>query len=207
MELTGEYRLDHSRESVWQALNDPAILQKSIPGCQELHRKNDTQFLAVIEAKIGPVKAKFQGEVELSDIDAPHSYRISGEGKGGVAGFAKGSAKVELSQEETNITLLRYRAEGQVGGKLAQIGSRLIDGVAHKLAGEFFTAFAQELDKAFPPPKEASGEEIKTPVPQETLDVAAPPKNVKKQRSLNPVIWMTGLILLMGAILALFALG
>ncbi len=126
MDMTGEYRISAPREKVWEALNDPEILKLSIPGCQELNKNSDTELTATVATKVGPVSAKFTGKVTLSEINPPQSYKISGEGQGGVAGFAKGGAEVEL-EEDGDETILRYKATAQVGGKLAQIGSRLID--------------------------------------------------------------------------------
>ncbi len=145
MILTGEYRLRQNRETVWAALNDPAILRLSIPGCEELTRESPTVFVARLMVGIGPVKARFGGRVELSDLDPPHGYTISGEGSGGMAGFAKGGAKVRLAEDDAGGTILNYEANGEIGGKLAQIGQRLIDGAARKLADEFFAAFAAAL--------------------------------------------------------------
>jgi hypothetical protein len=144
MEMTAEYRLPVPRARVWEALNDPLVLKQCIPGCQSIDRTTPTEWNAQVVAAIGPVKAKFSGKVTLSDIDPPNGYRISGEGTGGVAGFAKGGAVVALSGEGDE-TLLRYRVEAQVGGKLAQIGARLIDSAARKLADEFFGKFAELL--------------------------------------------------------------
>ena len=144
MDMKGEERIPASREAVWEALNDPEVLKASIPGCQELDKTSDTSFSATVQAKVGPVKAKFKGEVTLSDIDAPNGYTISGEGKGGAAGFAKGGARVSLS-EDGGETVLSYDVDANVGGKLAQIGSRLIDSTAKKMAGEFFAAFKEQV--------------------------------------------------------------
>ncbi|MXY41205.1 MAG: carbon monoxide dehydrogenase subunit G [Rhodospirillaceae bacterium] len=144
MEMSGEYRIPASRETVWQALNDPDVLRACIPGCQELERTSDTGFAATVKAKVGPVSATFKGEVEIGDIDPPAGYRIQGEGKGGVAGFAKGGANVRLA-EDGGETILTYDADAKVGGKLAQIGSRLIAGTARKMADQFFGAFAEHL--------------------------------------------------------------
>lgn len=144
MEMTGEYRIAASREKVWAALNDPEILKACIPGCESLEKSGDNEFKANVRAKIGPVSARFAGKVTLTDIDPPNGYRIVGEGQGGAAGFAKGGAVVKLDSEGSD-TVLRYTADAQVGGKLAQIGSRLVDGSARKLAEEFFSAFAARL--------------------------------------------------------------
>ena len=144
MEMHGEFRIPASRERVWQGLNDPEILKNSIPGCQSVERVSDTEFTAKVVAKVGPVKANFSGKVTLSDLDPPNGYTISGEGQGGVAGFAKGGAKVNL-EEEGGETVLRYDVQSQVGGKLAQIGSRLIDATARKMADEFFGKFVAAM--------------------------------------------------------------
>ncbi|KKX31814.1 carbon monoxide dehydrogenase subunit G [Rhizobium sp. LC145] len=140
MEITGEERISAPRDVVWRALNDPEILRQCIPGCQSLEQKTPTELAAVVRVKIGPVSASFNGEVTLSNVNAPESYTITGEGKGGIAGFAKGSADVTLT-EDGGETLLRYTATAQVGGKLAQLGSRLIGSASQKLASQFFADF------------------------------------------------------------------
>ena len=145
MTMSGTVTLPADREQVWAALNDPEMLKRSIPGCQELARTSDTGFSATAKIAIGPVKATFKGNVALSDIDPPNGYTISGEGQGGVAGFAKGGAKVRLELAESGGTLLSYDVEAQVGGKIAQLGGRLINGVAKKYADEFFANFARAL--------------------------------------------------------------
>ncbi len=142
MDMSGEYRIPAPRETVWNALNDPAILKECIPGCEELEKTSDTEMTAAVTSKIGPVKAKFKGQVTLENINAPESYTIVGEGKGGVAGFAKGGADVHLA-EDGDETILTYTAKAQVGGKLAQLGSRLIDSTARKMADEFFGKFSE----------------------------------------------------------------
>ena len=144
MEMTGENRIPASREKVWAALNDPEILKASIPGCQSLEKTSDTEMTATVQAKVGPVKATFKGHVTLSNIDAPNGYTISGEGKGGVAGFAKGGADVKLTPDGDG-TLLAYKVNAQVGGKLAQIGARLIDATAKQMADQFFAAFSANV--------------------------------------------------------------
>jgi uncharacterized protein len=143
MTMTGEATLPAERPKVWALLNDPAVLKACIPGCQSLEKTGDNGFAAVVKAKIGPVAATFKGKVELSDIVPEVSYRIAGEGEGGVAGFAKGAAKVSLADAEGGATLLRYDVEAHVGGKMAQLGSRLIDGVAKGMADKFFSSFAE----------------------------------------------------------------
>lgn len=144
MEIKGAYKIAASREKVWASLNDPEILKKCLPGCEKLDKESDTAFTATIKAKVGPVSARFSGAVTLEDLDPPNGYRIVGEGKGGVAGFAKGGAKVSL-RDDGGATVLEYDAEAKVGGKLAQIGSRLVLGTARKLADDFFKKFAETV--------------------------------------------------------------
>jgi carbon monoxide dehydrogenase subunit G len=148
MDMTGQQRIPASRETVWRALNDPAVLQACIPGCQELVKSSDTQMAATALIKVGPVTAKFQGAVTLSDLDPPNGYRIAGEGQGGVAGFAKGSAIVRLEQDGED-TILHYQVSAQVGGKLSQLGGRLIDATAKQMSGLFFKRFAEEIESQY----------------------------------------------------------
>ncbi len=142
MELKGEYRIPAPREAVWASLNDPAVLRDCIPGCESLEGSPAEGFSARVTTKIGPVKATFNGAVTLSNVNAPESYTIAGEGKGGVAGFAKGGANVRLEDAEGGGTRMAYDVEAQIGGKLAQLGQRLINGAAKKLADQFFEKFA-----------------------------------------------------------------
>lgn len=146
MEMNGEQRIPASREVVWAALNDPDILKACIPGCQELVKSSETNMTAVAVIKVGPVSAKFQGAVTLSDFDPPNGYRITGEGQGGVAGFAKGSAVVRLEEKDGD-TLLCYQVSADIGGKLAQLGGRLIDATARKMSDAFFKKFSEEIQK------------------------------------------------------------
>jgi hypothetical protein len=141
MEMTGERRIPAPRQLVWERLNDPETLKSCIPGCESVEKTSDTEFTAKVVARVGPVRASFSGKVTMSDLDPPAGYTITGEGTGGVAGFAKGGAKVAL-EEDGGETILRYTVQAQVGGKLAQIGSRLVDGTARKMADDFFTRFA-----------------------------------------------------------------
>ena len=141
MQMNDSQRIPASREKVWEALNDPQVLKQCIPGCQNLEMSSPTEMTATVVFRVGPVKATFGGKVTLSDLDPPNSYRISGEGSGGVAGFAKGGAAVRLESESPEVTILHYDVDAQIGGKLAQLGQRLIDSTARKLAGEFFAAF------------------------------------------------------------------
>lgn len=155
MELLGERTIAASRAEVWAALNDPEILQAAIPGCSDMTGNATDGYEAVVTQKIGPVKATFKGAVTLSDIVEATSYRIAGEGKGGAAGFASGAADVVLEDTAEGETLLRYTVEAKVGGKLARLGARLVDGVAKKLADKFFTNFEEALIR----PKGAEGPE------------------------------------------------
>ena len=173
MDMTGEFRLPAPRETVWKALNDPEILKQSIPGCEELVKVSDTELTARVAAKVGPVSARFAGKVTLSDLDPPNGYTISGEGQGGVAGFAKGGAQVRLKDDGAG-TLLSYAVQAQIGGKLAQIGSRLIDATARKMAEEFFTRFAAAVAAAAPTP--AAAETAPAPVPTPPGPSPAPAK-------------------------------
>ena len=144
MVMTGEVQLAASREVVYAKLNDAEVLKACIPGCEELNKASDTEFQTIAVVKIGPVKARFKGKVNLTDLNPPNGYKISGEGEGGVAGFAKGGATVALADKDGG-TLLTYNVEAQIGGKLAQLGQRLINGSAKKLADEFFANFAKAV--------------------------------------------------------------
>jgi carbon monoxide dehydrogenase subunit G len=144
MEITGEYQIDAGREIVWAALNDPDMLQRCIPGCESLEKVSDTEYAAKVTAAIGPVRAKFNTSLKLEDLDPPNSYRLVGESKA-AAGFGKGSALVSLEEKDGG-TLLRYEADFKVGGKLAQVGSRLVVGATKKTASDFFGAFSTAID-------------------------------------------------------------
>lgn len=144
LDMTGEYVLQAARDAVWSALNDPKFLQQCIPGCESLERLSDTEFTVVARLAIGPVKTRFQGKVRLQDLDPPQGYTIVGEGEGGIAGFAKGNAAVMLA-EVPGGTRLNYRAQAQIGGKIAQLGQRLVSGTAKKIADLFFANFATAL--------------------------------------------------------------
>lgn len=215
MEMTGEYKIPAPRQQVWEALNDPEILATCIPGCQELNKESDTELSATVKSKVGPVSATFKGKVTLSDIDAPNGYKISGEGTGGVAGFAKGGAEVQLADDGDG-TLLTYTATGQVGGKLAQIGSRLIDSTAKKMANEFFGKFAEVVggDNAAPEASASAEAAAATPAAAEPAAAAAPeaapaapeaPAAAPAQSSggISPVVWVGGLIVAVVVVLAL----
>ena len=207
MDMTGEHRIAAAREDVWKALNDPEILRECIPGCEEITQTSDTTMNAKVTAKVGPVKAKFTGDVTLSDLDPPNGYTISGQGKGGAAGFAKGSAKVRLEADGDG-TLLKYEVHATVGGKLAQIGSRLIDSTAHKMAGDFFGKFASTVAPAPPVTVEAAPPPAGAPVggaaPEEA--VLQPGETEVTRKGLSPMTWVIGLIVAVLIILALFTL-
>jgi uncharacterized protein len=144
MTMNGECELPVPPQAVWEKLNDPATLKACIPGCEQLDKTSDTEFQAVATVKIGPVKARFKGKVALSDLDPPNGYKISGQGDGGVAGFAKGGATVKLTPKNGG-TLLSYNVDAQIGGKLAQLGQRLVNGAAKKVADDFFANFANAV--------------------------------------------------------------
>lgn len=204
MDLTGEYRIPAPRETVWAALNNPDILKACIPGCEELNKTSDTEFVARVVAKIGPVKAGFGGKVTLSDLDPPNGYTITGEGQGGAAGFAKGGAKVRLEPVDGGAaTVLHYSADAQIGGKLAQIGSRLVEGSAKKLADEFFAAFAAQAAAAAPTPIAPAAEQ---PVPSQPVSPPAPTVASATSSGLSPVLWIIGLVVIVAAILGFVAL-
>ncbi|BBK42358.1 hypothetical protein STVA_23780 [Allostella vacuolata] len=238
MDMSGEYRIAAPREAVWAALNDTELLRQCIPGCEEVEKTSPTEFTAKVTAKVGPVKARFGGKVTMSDLDPPNGYRISGEGQGGAAGFAKGGAEVKLEPDGDG-TILRYTVSANVGGKLAQIGSRLIDATARKMAEEFFSRFAElvaaNAAAAAPPPAPESAEatpqsavaappeapaEAATPATAAMAESAAapappaaaapadrpPPAPPAPARStLNPTVWIIGLIALAVLILLVFA--
>jgi carbon monoxide dehydrogenase subunit G len=152
MKMSGDEVIPAPREAVWRALNDPDVLRQAIPGCQSIQKISDTELQATVVVKVGPVKSTFTGEVHLSDLDPPSSYRISGEGKGGIAGFATGGANVRLDEIPEG-TKLSYDVEAQVGGKLASLGSRLIDSTARSLATQFFEKFASLAAGGSPAPE------------------------------------------------------
>ena len=160
MDMTGSEHIAAPRERVYAALNDPEILKAAIPGCEAIEKTSDTEMTATVVTKVGPVKAKFRGVVTLSDLDPPHGYTITGEGKGGPAGFAKGGAKVRLEEDGAG-TVLHYEVKADVGGKLAQLGSRLINGFARKLTDDFFTRFQHAVEPPEPDEEATPAEEKK----------------------------------------------
>jgi carbon monoxide dehydrogenase subunit G len=197
MDMSGERRIAATREQVWAALNDTEVLRSSIPGCETLTREEDGSLRATAAVKIGPISARFSGKVHLLDLDPPNGYRIEGEGQGGVAGFAKGGARVALA-EDAGATVLSYDVKAQVGGKIAQLGARLIDATAKQMADAFFDRFAAQL--APPPP---AVEEAPTPAPASIPSVGLRDLVPREPFGLPLVAWIgSGLF----ALLVLFML-
>jgi carbon monoxide dehydrogenase subunit G len=163
MEMTSTRIVNAPPDKVWAALNDPAVLKDAIPGCESLERTTDTDWRVVVAAKVGPVSARFNGRIVLADLAPPTAYTLKFEGQGGAAGFANGEAKVALAPSGAEATALTYTAKAQVGGKIAQLGSRLIDGAAAKMADEFFARFAERCAPA-PPPEAPTGAVAEAPV-------------------------------------------
>lgn len=185
MQIKDEQEINAPREKVYAALNDPAILKKAIPGCQELHKKSDTEMTATVVLKIGPVKAAFDGEVQLSDLRPPSSYTITGKGSSGASGHASGTAKVSLEERDGGATLLRYEVTAKLGGQLAQLGARMLQGTAKKLARKFFASLSEQLGGApAPAPKKAKGAK-------------------KKEKPIAPVEWVIGGALVAAVIAAI----
>ena len=197
MDMTGEFRIPAPRQKVWEALNDPDVLKQSIPGCEEIEKLSPTELQAKVTAKVGPVRARFGGKVVLSELDPPNGYKITGEGSGGAAGFAKGGATVRLA-DDTGGTRLSYTVEAHVGGKLAQIGSRLIDATARKMADEFFANFARVVGG--PPPAAAAAPEAAGVAPTPSAPATAAPPGPR----LSPVVWVAGLVVVVAVLLYLF---
>ncbi len=210
MKMNGEFSVPTDRQTVWEALNDPDVLKECLPGCEEIEKLSDTEMTATIVAKVGPVKAKFKGAVTLSDVDAPNGYTLTGNGQGGAAGFASGVAKVTLS-DDGGATVLHYDVDAKVGGKLAQIGSRLIDSTAKKLAQQFFDALAERLGGS---DDAAAASEAAAPAPaEEPADTAAPPSSGEPappppaiaRPGLPTVIWVGGIAVVVVILILVFA--
>jgi len=202
MDFTGRYPIPAPPQAVWNALLDPAILKACIPGCERLEKVSDSEFAATATLKIGPMKATFKGNVTLSQMEPPHRLILTGEGQGGVAGFAKGEAEVLLEAQDGG-TLLSYTAKANVGGKLAQIGQRLIDGVARQIADDFFSRFSAAI---VPPLAADPTTEELTPTGLTTAEstpepALAPPAN---REGLGSEIWIVGLIAVVVILLLLF---
>ncbi|MDZ4868474.1 MAG: carbon monoxide dehydrogenase subunit G [Alphaproteobacteria bacterium] len=181
MDMTGEYKIAAPRERVWAALNDPDILRQAIPGCEELNKLSDTELEGAARAKIGPVSARFKGKVTLSELNPPESYVLTGEGSGGAAGFAKGEAKVVLTPDGET-TVLRYTVKATIGGKLAQLGQRLVDGAAKKMADEFFDKFSDLAGGKVAPPAEVKVVQQKA--------VPAPANDNRHSSLFDPPAWL-----------------
>src|SRR3984957_19359292 len=204
MDMTGERRIAAPREAVWQALNDPAVLKASIPGCETLDKLSDNDMQATASVKVGPMSGRFSGKVHLADLDPPNGYTISGEGQGGVLGFAKGGAKVHLTDDGSD-TLLQYEVNAQVGGKLAQLGARLIDATAKQMADAFFDRFSAQV--AAPPPIAATAEAVARPVlptPPSSIGVSA--LVPREPFGLPMAFWVGGLVYLFMLILIIGSL-
>jgi hypothetical protein len=230
MDMTGEYHIAAPRQKVWDALNDPEILKQAIPGCETITKHSDTEMSATVRAKVGPVSARFGGKVTISDRDPPNGYKIMGEGTGGPAGFAKGGATVKLTDDGDG-TKLSYTVEANVGGKLAQIGSRLIDATARQMADNFFSKFGQIVasgaaapsapaaatPSASTPAADAAAAEappvtvavtppppggsVEMPPPSRTPPAGAPGNESKR---LSPAVWVTALAVVVIALLYFF---
>jgi carbon monoxide dehydrogenase subunit G len=224
MDMTGEYRIAAPRQKVWDALNDPEILKQAIPGCETITKHSDTEMSATVRAKVGPVSARFGGKVTISDRDPPNSYKIMGEGTGGPAGFAKGGATVKLT-DDGDATKLSYVVEANVGGKLAQIGSRLIDATARQMADNFFSKFAQIVASSASPATSAPSRPadagaaaeappvavaVTPPPPSSSVEVPppgrTPPSSAPGSESnrLSPAIWVTALAVVVIVLLYFF---
>ena len=182
MKMSGSQIIQAPRQVVWKGLNDPKVLQQSIPGCETIHAASPTEMSAKVVLKIGPVKATFKGAVTLSDINAPESYRISGKGEGGLAGFASGGATVKLTENGAAETLMEYDVDAQVGGKIAMLGSRLIDSTARSLAEQFFTKFASLMKQAPAKPPAAKPKAVKKVKPKPARKKPAPKKPAKAKK-------------------------
>ena len=204
MDMTGERQIPAPRDKVWAALNDPEVLKACIPGCESLEKLSDTDLKATASIKIGPIAARFTGKVQLTDLDPPNAYRIAGEGQGGVAGFAKGGAVVRLTAEGESATLLHYDVKAQVGGKIAQLGARLIDASAKQMADAFFDRFVAEVSG---PALAAAAPGA--PVSAEVLPPAAPPQVslldlIPRQPFGLPIIGWIGIVLFLLIFILIF---
>lgn len=199
MMFTGEYRFSQSAQRIWEALNDPAVLLRTIPGCESVEQVSETEFAAAVKISIGPLKLRFRGTIHLSDLDPPWHYTIACEGNGGLSGVAKGQAKVTMSPDPGHGTVLRYQAEAALRGMVATLAQKLLVGTASKLADEFFAHFAAQI------PEEARQEPA---VPHITEDRNPSPVVTRTpihQPGLHPVVWSAGLTVITVIVLALFA--
>ena len=204
MDMTGERRIEAPRQTVWRALNDPVVLKASIPGCESLEKLSDTDMKATASVRIGPIAARFSGAVHLSDLDPPNGYTISGEGQGGVAGFAKGGAKVRLDDAGSD-TLLSYEVHAQVGGKIAQLGARLVDASAKQMADAFFDRFSKEVAPAPSPVEQPEAAPRPAPSPPPAISpfalVPREPFGLPLVAWIGGAIYLFMLLLILGSML------
>lgn len=199
MEFKGRYLIPASADAVWAALNDPDILQRCIPGCDRMEKTDPTHFSASATLKIGPVKAAFRANIALANLEPPRRCTLKGEGQGGVAGFARGEAEVELTPDPGG-TVLTYSAQAMIGGKLAQIGQRLIDGAAKQIADDFFARFASAVGSSKLP--SAQGDPVEATVEGATHPAILEPES--ERRGLAPEVWVVGLIAIIAILLLVF---
>lgn len=201
MQFTGRYTIAAPRESVWAALNDPEVLRRCIPGCEALEKTGDNTFAGAAKIRIGPVSATFKGKVELTDLDPPRRCVLKGEGQGGVAGFARGESEVLLEPQETG-TALSYSAKATIGGKLAQVGQRLVDGAARQIADQFFERFSAEVITM----QTASVQTPETALATPPQVLQQPEAGPAVREGLAPEIWVVGLVAIIVILLILFGL-
>ncbi len=201
MKMTGEYAIPVPRQEVWQALNDTEVLKHCIPGCDEIVKRSDTEFDAKVTAKVGPVKARFAGRVSLSNLDPPNAYTISGEGTSGAAGFARGSADIKLEEQDGG-TMLRYTVAATVGGKLAQVGGRLIDATANQMADKFFSSFAERLRPEAEAPAKVKVTAVVTPAATAPAEAAG--AETATRGGLRTVLWVGGTLVIVVILVLVF---
>ena len=212
MEMVGDRRIEAPRQLVWDALNDPAVLKASIPGCESVERTGEDSFQANAAIRLGPMSAKFGAKVKLTNVNAPESYTITGEGNGGAMGFAKGGADVKLVESTANVTILSYTVRAQVGGKMAQLGARLIDTTAKQMADQFFDRFAAQLNVA--PPEIATGSAAARPTENPAMAASAGFGQMVAQMAARvpanplgmPLVFWIGSVAMLGVLVLLFLL-
>jgi|SRR5579871_229950 len=206
MDFTGRYEIPATAQTVWDGLNDPAVLKACIPGCEEIAKTSPTEFLATATLKIGPVKARFKGKVSLSDLQPPDHCVLAGEGQGGMAGFAKGMATIELAPAQAGAaTVLSYTAKATVGGKLAQIGQRLIDGAAKQIADDFFARFSSVVGASGEPAAAKKADSAAFAEPLGIAAAAAPETDADGRSGIRSEVWVVGLIGVVVILLLLFS--
>ena len=202
MQFAGRYAIAATQDAVWAALNDAEVLRRCIPGCESLEKAGDNTFAGAAKIKIGPVSATFRGKVELTEQDPPRRCVLKGEGQGGVAGFARGESEVLLEPQDGG-TILSYNAKATIGGKLAQVGQRLVDGAARQIADQFFERFSTEVTTMQTPAATSTSEHMPEPPPKVAQQ---PPASVGTREGLAPEIWVVGLIAIIVILLILFGL-